>query len=242
MMRFLARWVFRLFILLLACAVALILSKDVLVKSLVEHHIRARSGMDVNIGRLELGLLSPTLTLEDVRIFNRAEFGGSPFLEMPDLHLEYDVGALARRRLHLFLLRLTVTEINVVEARNGQTNLAFALPDLATDAPPSQADDFRLFGLKFGGIDTLNLSVGKIRYTSFRRPESTTQVALGVRNAVYTHIRSVTDLKNLVTRTLFGNGFTITIAPRRRNAVSRRSRTGSPAGSQPNHKAAEPGR
>jgi hypothetical protein len=212
MIRFLVRWVFRLFILLLVCAVALILLKDVLAKALVEQQVRAQSGLDVNIGSLELGLFSPTLTIENLRVFNGAEFGGSRFLDVPDLHLEYDVGALAKRRLHLALLRLSLAEINVVEARDGRTNLVLALAYLegGGSAPAGAAPT--LFGLRFTGIDTLNLTLGKIRYASLRHPRETTEVTLGIRNEFYTNIRTIDDLRRLLTRALFRNGITISAA------------------------------
>ncbi len=86
-MRFLVRWTFRLVILAAVLAVALILSKDALLKSLAETQIRAQTGMDVRIGKLELGLFSPTLNVEDFKLYNPAEFGGSPLLDVPDLHV-----------------------------------------------------------------------------------------------------------------------------------------------------------
>jgi uncharacterized protein involved in outer membrane biogenesis len=209
-MKFLVRWAFRLFIVLLVLAVGLVLLKDILAKALAEHQIRAQSGMDVKIGKLELGLFAPTLTVEDLKIFNRAEFGGSPLLEVPDLHIEYDLGALARRRLHLKLVRLSLTEVNVVENREGRTNLVLALDSLDIGAALPSAELQYPIGLEFAGIDTLNLTLGRVKYTSLRRPEKATEVNLGLRNEIYTNIKSLTELRNLVMKTLFRNGITIT--------------------------------
>ena len=102
--RFFVRWLFRLFILLVVFTVALILLKDMLVKGLVENQIRARSGMEVKIGNLELGLLAPILSVENFTLYNPAEFGGSAFVDVPDLHLEYEPGALAAVDDHPALL------------------------------------------------------------------------------------------------------------------------------------------
>lgn len=210
-MKFLVRWAFRLFILVLVLAVALILLKDILAKALAEHQIRVQSGMDVKIGKLELGLFSPTLTVEDLKIFNRAEFGGSPLLEVPDLYIEYDLGALARRRLHLRLVRLSLTEVNVVENREGRTNLVLALDNLDTRAASLPSADFQYpFGLDFADIDMLNLTLGRVKYTSLRHPDSATEVKLDLRNEIYTNIKSLPELRNLVLNTLFRKGITIT--------------------------------
>src|SRR5262245_22829621 len=105
-MRFLIRWAIRLFIIFIVFLVALVLLKDTLFKALLEYRVRARTGLDVRIGRLEVGLSSPRLVMEDFKLYNSAEFGGSPLVEIPELRMEYDPTALATCRLHLRLLRL----------------------------------------------------------------------------------------------------------------------------------------
>jgi hypothetical protein len=230
-MRFLVRWAFRLFILLLVMAVALVLLKDVLAKAAAEHQIRSRSGLEVKIGSLELGLSAPTLTVEDMKIFNPAEFGGSPLLDIPDLHIEYDLRALAGRQIHLRLVRLALTEVNIVEAKDGRTNIVLGLDTFTSGRPGANA----FFGWDFAGIDTLNLSVGKVKYTSLRRPENATDVVVGLRNEVYTNVKSLAELQNLVTRTLFRNGITITSKPPadRRNTGPRVNKPGGRTADRP---------
>jgi hypothetical protein len=216
-MRFLVRWAFRLFILLLVLAVALVLLKDILAKAFLEHQIRAQSGMEAKVGTVDLGLFSPTITVEDLKLFNRAEFGGSPLLDIPDLHVEYDLAVLARRRLRLRLVRLSLAEMNIVEAKDGRTNVVLGV-DLGANGPGSQGR--QVLGLGFAGIDTLNLTVGKIRYTSLRRPENTAEVKVGLRNEIYTNVRSLADLGDLLLRSSFRNGITITTkAPQPRSAA-----------------------
>lgn len=206
-MKFITRWAFRLFILTIVLAVALVLLKDIVAKAFVEYRIRKQTGMDVKIGRLELGLSAPMVTLEDFKLYNLPEYGGSPFLDIPDLYVEYDPYALASGRLHLRLVRIYLAEMNIVEAKNGHTNLVLNLDRLSE---PS-AKSISLIGsrLDFAGLDTLNFTIGKVRYTSLRRPGSATEVNLGYKNQVATGIKSLTDLSNLVIKTLFRNGITV---------------------------------
>ena len=211
MIKFLVRWLFRFLMLGLVLVVALILLKDVLAKALAEYEIHAQSGMDVKIGKLELGLLSPALSLEDLTIFNRPEFGGSPFLSVPDLHVEYDLRALARRQLHLTFVRVSLAEVQVVEAKDGRTNVVLALEDFV---PPQNSAARPVLGVTFGSIDTLNLTVGKIKYTSLRRPDAATEVTVGLNNAVFTHVRSVAELTRVVLNSMVQNGITVTQPPR----------------------------
>jgi uncharacterized protein involved in outer membrane biogenesis len=123
MVKFVMRWAFRGLILLIVLVVALLLLKDNLVKGLAENRLRSETGMEVRIGRFEIALFSPTVTIQDFKLYNPPEFGGGVFVDMPELHVEYSRGALWHRELHLRLLRLNLSEVNVVESTGGQTNL-----------------------------------------------------------------------------------------------------------------------
>ena len=209
MIRFLVRWAFRLFVLAVVLGVALVLLKDVLAKSLLEARIRSQTGLEVRIGKLEVGLLSPSLTLETVRLYNAPEFGGSPFLDIPDLHVLYDPAALLQRRLHLQLLRLSLAEVNIVESKNGRTNLVLGLTDLEPVPALAPTEREMIFGLQFAGIETLNLTFGKITYSSLRRPGRQTEAKIGLKNEIFTGINSLPQLHQILMNALFRNGITI---------------------------------
>src|SRR5262245_14959465 len=107
-MKRLFKWLFRLVILLIVLGVALVLLKDTIAKGIMERQIRFETGLDARIGRLEIGIVNPTVTIENVRLYNTAEFGGSPFVDLAELHLEYNRAALATRKLRFALVRLNL--------------------------------------------------------------------------------------------------------------------------------------
>jgi hypothetical protein len=199
-MRLMFRWAFRLLILLVILAVAAILLKDTLLKSMVEGQIRAETGLEVKIGKLELGLFAPTLTIENFRLFNNAEFGGSPFLEVPELYVEYDRKTLGSNRLHLLLVRLNLAELHVVKNQAGQSNLeALQIMEKLLSG--------RFFGtLAFGGIDVLNLSVGQVKYSSMNQPNQVRQVKVGIQNEIIKNLQTTQALSSLALRILLQNG------------------------------------
>jgi uncharacterized protein involved in outer membrane biogenesis len=207
-MRFLGRWAFRCLILFLVLVVALVLLKDVLLKSFLESLIRTQTGLGVKMARLEAGLLSPTLTIDNLKLYNRPEFGGSPFLDIPDLHVEYDWWALVKRKLHLRFVRLAIAEINIVEARDGQSNFVLSLdPGNSPLAPSLGANS--ILGMEYAGIDSLNLTLGKVKYTNLKKPGQDTEVTIGLKNEIATNLRTISDLNNWITKILFRNGITI---------------------------------
>ncbi len=80
MIRWVIKWVFRLIVLAVVLVAAFLLSLNTLLRILVEHNIRAQTGMDAEIGRFQLGLTEPTITVQDLKIYNPPSFGGTLFM------------------------------------------------------------------------------------------------------------------------------------------------------------------
>lgn len=201
------RWAFRLLVLAIVLVIGLILLKDTLLKEAAEERIRAETGLEVRIGKLDAGLFRPTLTIQDLVIYNAAEFGGGPFFDIPDLHLEYDYG-LPSEGVTLKLLRLNIRELHLVESQAGQTNLMVLL---ARVAPESLRKKDGTGGEEsgFGGIGMLNLSVGKVRYTSLKNPRRNQEIPVGMKNEIIQDVRTEEDLTAILLKVLLRAGITI---------------------------------
>ncbi len=194
-MKTLFRWAFRCFILLAVLAVAGILLLDTIAREVAVTRVKSETGLDVKIGRVRVGIFNPTITLENPWYFdNRAEFGGSPLIDLPELHVEYDRQALVARKLHCHLVRLNLAQLNVVEDKNGRTNL---------DALRRRAQSL---GFEFAGIDTLNLTLGKATFMRMRQPGQVDELRLDIHNQVLTNIKSVQDLSGVLMVALLRNG------------------------------------
>jgi uncharacterized protein involved in outer membrane biogenesis len=202
--KFVFRWAFRLLILTIVLVVALILLKDTIARSVVERRIQAETGFDVKIGKLQFGLLTPYVSVEDFVLYNPAEFGGGPFLNIPEMHLEYS--PLGLRQMRLKLLRLNLKELNIVENMAGRTNIVELL---ARTSPESLRQSHSTNETEFGGVDMLNLSIGKVRYVDMRRPRRNQEINLNIRNEIVQNVRSQKDLAGLFFKILLRAGITI---------------------------------
>jgi hypothetical protein len=208
MLKWLFKWALRLLLLALVLGVIFLLSLDSILRLLVEHNIRQQKdlhGMRAEIGKFHLGLLEPVVEIKNLQLYNPPEFGGTPFLNIPEIYVEYDRAALRdRREIHLTLLRFNLGELDVVKGRDGQTNLfafGLALParNAAGPAPgPSQsAADLKQLGVKFKGIDCLNVSVGTFKYLDLQDPGNNREQKIAIENCVLTNVTSMADLFGL---------------------------------------------
>jgi hypothetical protein len=201
--RSILKWALRLFLLALVLVVLFFLSLDTLLRTVVEHNLRAQTGMVAQIGRFHLGLTEPVVEIKNLQLYNTKQFGGAPFLNIPEIHVEYDRAALAKGEIHLTLLRFNLGELDVVKSQDGQTNLLSLGLELPTQKAPAGAKtpalpDFkRQTGLDFKGIDCLTVSVGTFKYVDLQNQKNNQEQKIGVENFVVTNVVSAADLAGL---------------------------------------------
>ena len=201
-MKRILKWFFALVLLLVVLAVVLLLSLDTILRVVAENRIRAQTGMDVEIGKFHLGLLEPVVSIENLRIHNSPAFGGTPFLTIPEIHVEYDRDALLKNKIHLTLMRFNLGELDIVKNEAGQTNLfalGLALPQQGAKGGDRQLKEFKQqTGLDFQGIDALNVSVGTARFIDLKDPRNNRTQKIGIDNLVMKNVKTPADLAGLM--------------------------------------------
>jgi uncharacterized protein involved in outer membrane biogenesis len=191
------KWLLRLFLLAVVLVVIFFLSLDTIIRVVMENRIRAQTGMDAQIGKFTLGLLEPTITIKDFKLFNPPSFGGTPFLDIKEIHAEYDRDALAKSELHVTLLRFNLGELDIVKNQAGETNILSlaALPSVKkTGGTKSFAKET---GLEFTGIDVLNVSIGKAKFIDLKDPQNNREQVIGIENCVMKDVKTPADLGGL---------------------------------------------
>ena len=197
-MKWLLKWLFRLFLLAVVLIVILLLSLNSILRVWVEHRIRAQTGMDAEIGRFSLGLTEPTVTIQNLKLYNPPSFGGTLFLDMPEIHVEYDPLALSKHQFHITLLRFNLGELNIVKNEAGRTNIFSLAAAAAKKTGGGSATAFaRQTGLEFTGIDVLNVSVGTAKFIDLKDQRQNREQKIGIENCVIKNVKSRTDLAGL---------------------------------------------
>jgi hypothetical protein len=204
-MKFFFKWLFRLFItavvLVVITIVVLLLSYNSILRIAIEHSIRSQTGMDAEIGSFNFALTSPTIKIQNFKLYNSRDFGGTPFLDIPEIYVEYDRAALARKEIHVTLMRFNLGELDIVKNQSGQTNI-FTL-GLKLPVKNSGGDSNAVVNLKkqtgydFKGIDALNVSIGKIKFIDLKDPQNGREQTIGLENVVVPNVKTQDDLRSL---------------------------------------------
>lgn len=215
-MKTLLKWLAGLVLLVVVLAVVFLLSLDTILRVVAENRIRTQTGMDAEIGTFHLGLLEPVVTIKDLKIHNPPDFGGTPFLSIPEIHVEYDRDALAKNQIHLTLIRFNLGELDIVKNEAGQTNLfslGVALPSKEKAASNQGLKEFKQrTGLDFAGVDVLNVSVGTAKFIDLKDPSKNREQKIGIDNLVMKNVKTPADLAGLaVLVALRGGDFFTTV-------------------------------
>lgn len=196
-MKFLARWTFRLVLLALVVAIALVLLKDLLAREIIESAVTRATGLECRIAHAEVRLLSPTLLLSNVRIYHPATLGGERLVHLSETFIEYEPAALSRLEIRLRLVRLHITELTIVEQNSGQSTLEL-LKQVWADIPKRAQNGW----VRFGGLDTLNLNVDRATYFRPGKPGPPQHFDLNLRHQVFRNLHTAEDFQTALERTL----------------------------------------
>lgn len=202
MIRFFFRWFFRLAVLAVVLAAALILLKDTLMREWIHYRLRSVTGLETRLGPVQSGFLAGSLTVSDLHLYNPPEFGGGILLSIPDLHLQWDTSAARRGDLRFQLVRLHLAELSLVRNAQGQTNIYQILDDARHRVGLLDAALLHPPGFEFTGIDTLNLTLGTLRLVNLGPPVLQYDRRLGLTNEILRNVRSQADLSPLIFRFL----------------------------------------
>jgi uncharacterized protein involved in outer membrane biogenesis len=195
-------------VLLLVVLAAVIFMRERIVKEALLRGIRSQTGLDAKIEKVTIN--AGAVTIEGLTLYNTAAFGGAPMFKMPELYLEFDLGGIGSRDLHFKQVRLNISEIDVVTDKQGRQNFK-ALQDKSGG---SLADaKTRAGGFTFSGIDTLILTLGKLRISSLNSPDREQEINFGIQNQVFHNIKSEADLGGVGVLLAARSAFSATSSP-----------------------------
>ncbi|MDQ6630654.1 MAG: AsmA family protein [Verrucomicrobiota bacterium] len=192
-MKRILRWALYLCLALAVVILISFLSLDFIVKSVVQKKIRAATGMEARIGKFNFSFVSSSITLQNFKLINPPEFGGSTFVDIPELHLQMDRDALSHNQIHLKVARLNLAEIHVIENKDGKRNVAVLQKKSGQSGSTNRTET----SFQFGGIDKLDVTIAKAKFTSFKNPTQNFERNLGIQNRVFTDLKTEKDLQNV---------------------------------------------
>lgn len=201
MIKRLFKWTFLLGVGLVLIGGGLVLLRNVLGRSALEHWLQNTLGYEAVVGTLRISLGEPVVTVRNVRLLNpRDLIGGRPFLDIPEIRVVYDRDALAYGELRVRELRLRVTAVSMARSPQGHSTQQILVERLRElqNTNPDGFGSFQFLGMnvmRFSRVDLLRLSVeGNYEYLDYAQMALSQELRLSVQDYRVANLLTVQDL------------------------------------------------
>ena len=176
--------------------IGLAIIKNGIVKFAVIHGVKAVTGLGVSIDNLDLGILATRVSVKGVKVLNPKGFDEPVMVSMPELYVDYDVGAFLKGKTHLEVVRLNLDELTVVKNAEGRVNLQSLQVVKEQQQPSAQKPAMKPSPLQ---IDLLELQIGRVVYKDYSKGAPPTVRAFNVNiNERYEHVRSPQAVASMI--------------------------------------------
>jgi uncharacterized protein involved in outer membrane biogenesis len=189
--------------------VLLLVFKNMLIKAGVKKGTKEVTGLELDIGDMDLGLLESKIDITDMKLLNPEGFPDKVMIDMPKLLIDFELASFFKDGAHFETVELNLKELMVVRNKERKLNIS-ALKSVSEKTggetrPVEQETEDEVPEVK---IDKLILTIGDVTYKdySLRKTPFTKKFNIGI-HEVYTDITDPKKLVNLViVRALQGTG------------------------------------
>lgn len=198
------RWLMVLLGIVIALFVAVLLSRDLVLKSLAARGIEEETGLRAVIGELSTDLGSGALHVRNLKLYNPPEFGGQLMADVPELFVDVDAEKAANGKLHFRSLKLILTELNIVKNAAGRLNLDGVekrVRERIRQRRERNKDE--KFEFEFAGLEHMQLTLRKVLYTDLKPPGQTRALDLAIQDEVVRGLKTEDELGRWAGRMMF---------------------------------------
>ncbi len=146
--------------------IGLFLARNIIVKNVLSAGVKAFTGLGLKAESIDVGIPQTHISVQNLQLFNPPDFSDKVMLNMPEIYIDYDLGAFLNRKVHLEEIRINMQEFVVVKNKDGKLNLDSLK---AVQAKKKTAEEQKKEKAKLPEIqiDLLKLTIGKVIYKDY---------------------------------------------------------------------------
>jgi hypothetical protein len=143
-------------------------AKNFIAKVIISGAVGVMTGLPLQIQQMQMEVFRSHLQMEGVKLFNPVGFPDKVMVDLPELYVDYDLGAFFKGQTHLKELRIDLEEFVVVKNEQGQLNLDSiqAVKELKTRKGMKPSSEEKGEPAAFL-VDFLELRVGRVIYKDY---------------------------------------------------------------------------
>ena len=154
----------------LAILIALFFGKNMIIKTSVTAGVRAMTGLKLSIRSMDIGIFKTRIGIKGLQLYNPSGFVDELMIDLPEIYVDYDLGAFMKGRTHLEEVRINLKEFIIVKNEAGELNLD-SLKVVKAAEEKETIDEGKKGETKMPElqIDVLELRIDKVVYKDYSK-------------------------------------------------------------------------
>ena len=155
-----------------AVLIALFIGKNMIIKTSVTTGVRAVTGLKLSIRSMNVGVFKSLIGINELQLYNPQGFEDKLMVDLPEIYVDYNLGAIMGGKAHLEEVRLNLKEFTVVKNEAGELNLnSLRVVKEAEEVEESEKSDTGKEKTEMPDIqiDLLELKIDKVIYKDYSK-------------------------------------------------------------------------
>ncbi len=152
-----------------AVLIVLFFGKNMIIKTSVTTGVKAMTGLKLSIRSMNVGVFKSLIGINELQLHNPAGFEDDLMIDLPEIYVDYDLGAFIAGKAHLEEVRLNLREFLVVKNEAGELNLDSLKVVKAEEEEEVDKDKKEKSKTRELQIDVLKLRIDKVVYKDYSK-------------------------------------------------------------------------
>ncbi|KHE90569.1 MAG: hypothetical protein K8F52_02645 [Candidatus Scalindua rubra] len=154
-----------------AILIALFIGKNMIIKTSVTTGAKAMTGLKLSIRSMNVGVFKSLIGINELQLYNPPGFEDKLMMDLPEIYVDYNLGAIMGGKAHLEEVRLNLKEFIVAKNEAGELNLDSLSVVKETEGEVAEKDDGKKEKTKMPDIqiDLLTLKIDKVIYKDYSK-------------------------------------------------------------------------
>ena len=155
----------------LVVIIALFFGKNMIIKTSVTTGVKAMTGLKLSIRSMNVGVFKSLIGINELQLYNPSGFKDKLMMDLPEIYVDYNLGAIMGGKAHLEEVRLNLKEFIVVKNEAGELNLDSLRVVKETEGEEAEKDDSKKEKTEMPDIqiDLLELKIDKVVYKDYSK-------------------------------------------------------------------------
>jgi hypothetical protein len=155
-------------IILVVIFVIAAVSKNIIAKGAITGLVKSISGLSLDMESVEVGIPTTKINIEGLKLYNPPEYADKVMIDMPQIYVDYGLGAFLKGKIYLHDLTLYLKEFVVIKNKEGKLNLD-SLKVVKSEKEAAAPEEKKKEAPSKMQIDVLNLKIDRVIYKDYSR-------------------------------------------------------------------------